>query len=184
MTEQSTDDTHEFEGDLRTTYVSAIGSSVEPADNDLVLGVIRYKYDFVERTVDRNCPALAPPESLLKRFKKVEEAAESDGVPDPARAAWHSVEYRQHYLGYLERPGPQTCIAELQQRLDNGQTVWLVCLEKDDTFCHRRLLVARVRGSSPTHWSELHEPPEPESNDDQDGPKPATLGDFAGGETA
>ncbi len=31
----------EFEGDLRTTYVSAIGSVVEPHDDDLVLGVIR-----------------------------------------------------------------------------------------------------------------------------------------------
>ncbi|GAA0200950.1 hypothetical protein ACFFQF_01435 [Haladaptatus pallidirubidus] len=70
----------EFEGDLRTTYVAAIGSVVESHDDDLVLGVIRYKYDFFERTVDRNCPALAPPRKLLNQFKKVEKAAESDGV--------------------------------------------------------------------------------------------------------
>ncbi len=171
----------EFAGDLRTTYVAAIGSGVHPSDDDLVLGVIRYKYDFIERTVDRNCPALAPPKKLLDQFKHVEETAEDDGVPDPARAAWDSVSYRERYLGYLERPGPRKCIDGLRDRLDDGQTVWLVCLEADDTFCHRRLLEARVRGSSPTHWSELHEPPEP---DDEDGPTTATLGDFSGGETA
>ncbi|WP_128478100.1 DUF488 family protein [Halorussus pelagicus] len=90
---------------------------------------------------------------------------------------------RDRYLGYLERVGPRKCIDGLRDRLDDGQTVWLVCLEKDDTFCHRRLLAARVRGSSPTHWSELHESPEPDT-DDEDGPTTATLGDFAGGETA
>ncbi|WP_227355716.1 DUF488 family protein, N3 subclade [Haladaptatus salinisoli] len=120
------------------------------------------KYDFFERTVDRNCPALAPPRKLLNQFKKVEKAAESDGIPDPARAAWASVSCWERYLGFLERPGPRQCIKGIRDRLDDGQDVWLVCLEKDDTFCHRRLLAARVRGSSPTHWSELHELPEQE----------------------
>lgn len=179
-----TDADEDFAGDLRTTYVSNINSGVNPDDDDLVLGVIRYKYDFVERVCDRNCPALAPPKNLLQQFKKVEESADADGVPDPARAAWHSVNVRERYLGYLERPGPQQCIEGIRDRLDDGQTVWLVCLEKDDTFCHRRLLAARIRGSSPTHWSELHEPPEPDDEADQEGDAAtATLGDFAGGET-
>lgn len=172
----------EFAGDLRTTYVSNIGSGVHPDEDDLVLGVIRYDYDFVERVVDRNCPALAPPEDLLQRYKHVEDTAESDGVPDPSRAAWDSLSLRERYLGYLERPGPQTCIESIRDRLDDGQTVWLVCLEKDDTFCHRRLLAARVRGSSPTHWSELHEPPEPQ-DDEEDDAGVASLTDFTGGET-
>lgn len=176
-------DASEFAGNLRTSYVSNLGSGVHPDDEDLVLGVIRYDYDFVERTVDRNCPALSPPENLLQQYKRVEEAAKNDGVPDPSRAAWDSVSYRERYLGYLERPGPQQCIEELRDCLDDGQTVWLVCLEADDTFCHRRLLAARVRGSSPTHWSELHESPEPDESDIEDGPTTATLCDFSGGET-
>ena len=177
-----TDDADAHEGDLRTTYVGGLGN-VDIDEDDLVLGVIRYKYDFVERSVDRNVPALAPPKSLLDTFKEVEEIAEDDGVRDPTRAAWESVSVRKRYLGYLERRGPQTCLTEIRNRLDDGQNVWLVCLEKDDTFCHRRLLAARVRGSSPTHWSELHEPPEPDP-EDKDEPTTATLGDFAGGETA
>jgi hypothetical protein len=178
-----TDANEEFAGDLHTTYVSNIGSGVHPSRDDLVLGVIRYKYGFVERTVDRNCPALAPPEDLLQRFKSVEETAEADGVPDPDRAAWATLNVRERYLDYLDnQPGPQICIEDIRERLDQAQTVWLACLEKDDTFCHRRLLEARIRGSSPTHWSELHEPPEPD--DDEDDPVTATLGDFSGGETA
>jgi hypothetical protein len=179
-----TDSDDEFAGDLRTTYVSNLGSGVHPDEEDFVLGVIRYKYDFVERTVDRNCPALAPPKNLLRHYKNAEEnAASDDDILDPDRVAWHTVSFRDRYLGYLERPGPQACIEGLRDRLDDGQTVWLVCLEKDDTFCHRRLLEARIHGSSPTHWSELHGIPEPESDDD-DGATSPTLGDFAGGETA
>ena len=104
-------DTDEFPGDLHTTYVSSLGAGVRSSDENLVLGVIRYKFDFVERTVDRNCPALAPPEDLLQRFKSVEETAEADGVFDPDRAAWATLNLRERYLDYLDtQPGNQLLV--------------------------------------------------------------------------
>lgn len=165
-------------GDLRTSYVGGLGSVDDPADEDLVLGVIRYKYDFVERTVDRNVPALAPPTDLLDAFKRVEESAGED-VLDPARVAWETVAFRERYLTYLDRAGPQDVIGTVRDHLREGTTVWLVCLEAEATFCHRRLLAARIRGDDPAHYSAQYEAPEP--NDGSEAAAQAFLDSFGGG---
>lgn len=126
---------------VHTTYFGAIGSFVEPVEQDLVLGVVRHPHDFVTRVVDRNIPALAPPADLLEAFKTVEEAAERDGLDNPSRAAWKSVGAAERYLTYLDRVGQSQVLNEVRGEVRSRTgDVWLVCWERDVRFCHRRLL--------------------------------------------
>lgn len=164
-------------GELRTTYVGAIGSSVDVSD-DVAIGVIRADYDFVDRACDRNLPKLGPPTRLLDAYKQVEESAERDGHPDAERVAWEAVNFRSRYLSHLD--DKPKAVGAIRRSVEGGRDVWLVCLEKEDTFCHRRLLAARVRGEEPAEWRELHEPVEPEPDDRDDGPKQIGLTNWEG----
>lgn len=141
----------------RTTYGSASGNSVHPGDDDLVIGVIWEDYDFLDRVVDRHIPALGPPKPLLRSFKRVEENAEADGEPEPTRIAWKSVNFRFHYLEHIETTAAKS-VEAIRQALETGRNVWLVCLESEEAFCHRRLLAAHVRQEEPAHWEDLTTP--------------------------
>ncbi|MBP1985931.1 DUF488 family protein, N3 subclade [Halolamina salifodinae] len=172
----------DHDGEIRTTYVGGLASA-DVADEDLVLGVVRYEYDFVGRSVDRNVPALAPPEELLDAYNAIREAAAKDeSIPDTddeaRRVAWDGVSFRERYLNYLDRAGPQEVLGTLRDRLDDDRDVWLVCLEANEAFCHRRLLAARVVDEEPAHFSEIYGPPEVEQDPQ------VTLDDFDGGESA
>ncbi|MFB6202470.1 MAG: DUF488 domain-containing protein [Halorhabdus sp.] len=130
---------------VRTTYFTALSQGqVTPAADDDVFGVVRYPADWIDEVVDRNIQTLAPPERLLDAYKKIEDAAEADGHEEPRRVAWQSVEFEERYLDHLDSAGPQQVIETLRDRAID-RTVWLVCWEADDTYCHRRLLAESIR---------------------------------------
>lgn len=109
---------------VRTTYFGGLGSVVEPDEDDDVLGVVRYPQDFVDRVVDRNVPALAPPEELLQAFKAVEGAAEADGdVPVPSRIAWEQVNFEDRYRSHLAKSGQQQVLENVRERVRDGLDV-------------------------------------------------------------
>ena len=160
---------------LRTGYVGGIGSEYRLSSEAHVYGVIRHGFDWLSQAVDRNLRVLSPPESLLEPFGNVQEAAERDGHPEPRRAAWETVSFRQRYLQHLERSDAQATIKCLRGDLNAGETIWLVGLTASETFSHRRLLAATIRCETPTHWTELHDPAE----DDTDAQ--GSLSRFSGG---
>ncbi|MCU4743389.1 DUF488 family protein [Natronoglomus mannanivorans] len=172
---------------VRTCYFGGLNSSFEPADDADVFGVVRYPQDFVERLTDRNIPAVAPPEDLLNAYKAVEEAAESNGDPNPAAIAWSSVRYESRYLAYLERTGPQVVLEELRERA-RERDVWLICWEKDARWCHRRLLaneiVADLEEIDVIHHPDPSTIPIDGKETDEETSPDASLTDFArtGGE--
>ena len=128
---------------VRTTYFSALSNQqVEPAADDLVYAVVRYTQDWIDELVDRNIDALAPPSDLLDAYKTVEEAAEEDGHSNPSRIAWESVSFEERYRQYLTNNAGQ--VAEVVAEEAAETTVWLVCWEKDDRYCHRRLLADEI----------------------------------------
>jgi len=172
---------------VRTTYFGGLGSVVEPDEDDDVLGVVRYPQDFVDRVVDRNVHALAPPEELLQAFKAVEGAAEDDGdVPVPSRIAWEQVNFEDRYRAHLAKSGQQQVLDNVRERLRDGLDLWLVCWEKDVRYCHRRLLAdVLVDGLDVDveHYPAPDEIEDPEPEDDvDDEPRPVNLSDFNGGE--
>jgi uncharacterized protein YeaO (DUF488 family) len=171
---------------VRTTYFGGLGSVVEPDDTDDVLGVVRYPQDFVERVVDRNVHALAPPEELLQAFKAVEGAAEDDdNVVNPSAVAWRSVGFEPRYREHLAKSGQQQVVENVRERLREHVDVWLVCWEKDVRYCHRRLLAdVLVDGLDVDveHYPAPDEIEDPEPEDDvDDEPRPVSLADFEDG---
>ncbi|ARS91772.1 hypothetical protein B1756_09300 [Natrarchaeobaculum aegyptiacum] len=118
-------------------------SQFDPSESADVFGVVRYPKDFVERVTDRNIPAVAPPSDLLDAYRTVEDAAETNGEPNPSAVAWNSVDFERRYHEHLEQPEQRAVIDELVDRA-RERDIWLVCWEKDCRWCHRRLLANAV----------------------------------------
>lgn len=129
---------------VHTTYFGGVGAAADPDPDDLVFGVVQFPKDFVDEIVDRNLPALAPPERLLSTFKTVEEAAERDGEENPSAVAWRSADVEERYLDHLQKSGPQQVFANVREHVRDRRDVWLVCWEKDVRYCHRRLLAREL----------------------------------------
>jgi len=75
-------------------------------------------YDYDEWLRD-----LAPSIELLNDYRK-------------RKIDWS--EYVRRYLKEMENK--KELIKELKKRSDGGEVIGLLCWEKDDRFCHRRLL--------------------------------------------
>lgn len=131
---------------VRTTYFSAIShEKVRPSPRSAVFGVVRNPFEWVEDVVDRNIPALAPPEPLLSAYKRVEEAAEERDEPNPPEIAWRSVDFEDRYRAHLSRSDVEQPLSTLRE-FARQRPVWLVCYEADEKWCHRRLLAERLLG--------------------------------------
>lgn len=130
---------------IETTYFSALThEKVKVTDDARVFGIVRRPADWIEDVVDRNIPALSPPDELLGAYKKVEQTAEDAGEDNPQAVAWHSVRFAAQFGEHLSKPGPRQVLETL---VDDARErpVWLVCYEADDAHCHRRLVAEAIR---------------------------------------
>lgn len=91
-----------------------------------VMRFVRDFYDYDEWLRD-----LAPSVKLLDDHRK-------------KKIDWN--EYERRYLKEME--GKEELIKELKRRSDKGEAITLLCWEKDDRFCHRRLLKNLIESSS------------------------------------
>ena len=93
----------------------------ENRDDGVRVCVMRFVKDFYD--YDEWLKDLAPSIELLNdyRNKKID---------------WG--EYEKRYLKEME--DKKELIRELKKRSDEGEVISLLCWEKDDRFCHRRLL--------------------------------------------
>ena len=76
----------------------------------------------------------------------IRELAPSPKLLDKSRSgkiSWE--EYKEQYLSEME--DQKTLIQELKNRSDAGEIITLLCWEKDDKHCHRRLLKELILGS-------------------------------------
>lgn len=127
-------------GSLNHTYHAALQyGHDEPADSDLVLGVVRKPMYGIQAHVDENCTTLAPPAELLSEFKeRVDEIGHNPAIAD--------VDYRTRYRAHLTGSEQSEAIDHICDELRSGRTVWLVCYENtDEKYCHRLLLVDEIR---------------------------------------
>lgn len=139
-------------GDVHTTYFAALDhEKVEP--RGCVYGVVRQPHDWVEELVDKNLQTLGPPQDLLEAAKRVEAAAEDADASEPMADAWEQVSFADRYQTHLQQPGARQVVQAVRSDLASGD-VWLVCYEKDPSYCHRRLLAAHLlegRDQDPVH---------------------------------
>lgn len=90
-----------------------------------VMRFVKSFYDYDEWLRD-----LAPSIELLNGYRE-------------KKTDWS--EYGERYLKEME--DKKKLIKELKSRSDNGEVISLLCWEKDDRFCHRRLLKNLIENS-------------------------------------
>lgn len=132
---------------VRTAYARGLQEgSIKPDPEDLVLGVVNYEMYGIDEVIDRNVDSLAPPEDLFEAYKRVEEAADRE-------IAWRSVRFEDRYLDHLESDPSARHALEHIAEIAAGRTVWFVCYEADERFCHRRLLRTFLTGGNGLPYS-------------------------------
>jgi len=125
--------------ELRDTYHAALQHGhVSPADEDLVVGVVRRPSYGIGNYIDRNVPAVAPPDDLLSEFKALTD--ERDDLTHDE--AWAEVKFGERYRGHLRTPDAQQAMDDLLVELESREgDLWLVCYENtDEKRCHRTIL--------------------------------------------
>ena len=123
--------------DIRDTYHAALQHGhVDPDEDDLVVGVVRRPSYGIGNYLDRNVPALAPPDDLLDEFKTLVDEREERTHDE----AWDEVRFGERYREHLRTPEAAAAMDDLLDELD-ARDVWLVCYENtDEKRCHRTIL--------------------------------------------
>lgn len=131
-------------GEIRETYHAALQHDlVDVPDDARLVGVVRRPMGWFGTELDENRQDLGPPEDLLEETKATAERMESEGLDEtPAHnLSWEETEFEERYRAYLdESAAARRELDELAARVEDGETVVLVCYEGDDKRCHRRIL--------------------------------------------
>ncbi|WP_396610813.1 hypothetical protein ACH9L7_11330 [Haloferax sp. S1W] len=130
---------------VRGTYFTALANGeVVPGDGHRVFAIVRDVPEGAESIVERTLPHLAPPESLENARRRVEEAAESDGIDDALAVSWRSTNFETRFAEYLQSAGAREVLAKISSDATET-TVWLVSWRADDDYDHRRIVLDELR---------------------------------------
>jgi uncharacterized protein YeaO (DUF488 family) len=130
-------------GTVDETYVAAIQHDLVDLEGATPVGVVRRPTGWFHGVVEENVPELGPPPDLLEDVKTTQEEFSMAGMCDSGahNAAWEETDFETRYAEYLETDdGAQGALADLRDRLRDGEDVALVCFEGDDKRCHRHRL--------------------------------------------
>ncbi|MFC6718736.1 DUF488 domain-containing protein [Natrialbaceae archaeon GCM10025810] len=142
-------------GTLEDAYVAAIQHDLVdlPPETTLV-GVVRRPTGWFHSSVDENVLELAPPESLLESFKGRVEDMKMQGLCEEGahNAAWDEVGFEEAYRDHLEESAEaQDALSDLEERLESGESLTLVCFENTEKKrCHRTILREVLEGDDET----------------------------------
>jgi len=130
---------------LTDTYVAAIQHGLADLPPDATrVGVVRRPTGWFHAAIDENQPELGPPTDLLEAFRDAEEDMKMQGLCEEGahNAAWDQVGFGKAYREYLEDSSDaQAALSELEDRLESGESLALVCYENTDKKrCHRTIL--------------------------------------------
>ena len=136
---------------LGDTYVGALQHDlVELSPETTLVGVVRKPTPWFHGSVDENVRALGPPADLLAATKRVAEDLQLRGICDEEahNAAWDEVGFADRYRAYLEEtPDARAALADLEERLEAGESLALVCYENTaKKRCHRTVLREELSG--------------------------------------
>lgn len=146
-------------GEVREMYLSELHSHTTSndqmdfsqftgEDNDeygTKIAVITEPTGGITEAADEFIPELGMPEEELNLFRSTRSELDlDDGVEKHNRAA-EEVNLEQRYGDYIEKDSiAQEKIAELVERVAGGETITLVCFEKEPKWCHRHVLKEHI----------------------------------------
>jgi len=136
-------------GKLTDTYVAAIQHDLADLSPDVTrVGVVRHPTGWFHAAIDENQPELGPPTDLLEAFRDAEADMKLQGFCEEGahNAAWDQVGFGTAYREYLEDSSDaQAALSELEDRLESGESLALVCYENTEKKrCHRTILRERL----------------------------------------
>lgn len=130
-------------GTVDESYQAAIQHGLVDTGDATLVGVVRRPTGWFNGTVDENVPALAPPAGLLDETKQRTEDLKMAGLCDEEahNAAWGETDFESRYRAHLEgSTEAQSALTDLTDRIENGESIVLVCFEGNDKRCHRHAL--------------------------------------------
>ena len=132
-------------GTLSETYLAALQHDlVELPAATTRVGVVRKPAPWFHAAVDENVPELGPPASLLESVQEAESDLKMQGLcaEGAHNAAWDQVGFEATYREHLETdPDARAALAALESRLEDGESLTLVCYENTaKKRCHRTVL--------------------------------------------
>lgn len=100
----------------------------------------------IVEAADEFIPELGMPEDELNLFRSTRsELNIDDGVEKHNKAA-EEVNLEKRYRDYIEKDTvAQEEISKLAERVAGGESITLVCFEKDPKWCHRHVLKEHIK---------------------------------------
>ncbi|QIQ77601.1 hypothetical protein GL213_14360 [Halogeometricum borinquense] len=130
---------------IRETYFSALSNrDIVPGDSAKVFAVVSDLPEWTEELVDRNIPALAPPEDLLEARSRIEDAAKQNDEDDPEAVAWRSVDFEERYRAHVTSGGRHQVLESLAETVEQ-RTVWLVSWRARASLDHRSIALEELQ---------------------------------------
>lgn len=94
---------------------------------------------------DEFIPELGMPEDELNLFRSTRSELNFDDGVKRHNTAVEEVNLEQRYRDYIQSNSEaQERVSELAERVSNGETITLVCFEKDPKWCHRHILKEHI----------------------------------------
>lgn len=115
--------------------------------SNTTIAVVRKPNDTgILEVTDEHIPALGMPEKYLKRFwKRRSEYRMNSAIDNPSDRAYEDLELEKKYVEYVRGSDEaQQAIDELVGRLRTGESITLVCFEKENEHCHRHALLDMI----------------------------------------
>lgn len=95
---------------------------------------------------DEFIPELGMPENELNNFRKVRSSLDIEDSVERHNRAVEMTEIDKKYSNYIEKDDDaQKKISNLCDRIRKGEKITLVCFEKQPKWCHRHLLVDKIK---------------------------------------
>ena len=119
---------------IKTTSLREIFNLPEEAYTIIVMRHFPWWFKGLKGNYDEYLPDLAPSRELLRLYKE-----ELGRLKDPGKA-WKITKFEMRYIHYIMHSSGR--LAELRRikALGENMDVYLICHERLDAYCHRRVL--------------------------------------------
>lgn len=117
------------------------------SDDTTYIGIANSEREDYLDAVDETEPRLAPPSALFHQWYNTRERLMDEGMLErnAHNEALDRVNYFDRFGSYLNESDPQAAIAQIVERVRNGEEVVLVCYCGDGRQCHRHPVAERIR---------------------------------------
>lgn len=115
--------------------------------NQTTIAVVSRPNEKMLEVTDEWIPELGMPEKYLSRFlKRKNEYRANSAIDEPANRAYTDLSLDEKYVEYVRNSKEaQDAITQIISRVNNGESITLVCYEESHEMCHRHALIDIIK---------------------------------------